>query len=299
MIPGLPLVRIRHHGHPHVSRRSGRRRRGSRRAATGVRNCDAVWGAPLGLRIGLVSAGRVARIVTGRPMQAGWLLSWRWCVEAGAGSARGPFVTGRRGRAVRSKCPRAAGTGLVTIAAGLIRSLSDPWVVTPHRPAARCLHPGRRRPRPPPRRGGQPQVPMLEGRIEQVIGSTPTATATPPPCWIPPADSSPRSRPQPARPAMNSCWACRGAGAGAALLGAGGNWLLRRRAGQLPGRSWRVGRRDRSAQADRPHPGQERRPGRDPSWTGSAQPRPAGLPSPAGQREALGCCSSPAPAPSR
>src|SRR5215217_491439 len=45
--------------------------------------------------------------------------------EAGAGSASGPPVTGRLGRAFAAKCPRAAGTGLVTIAAGLIRSLSD------------------------------------------------------------------------------------------------------------------------------------------------------------------------------
>jgi hypothetical protein len=57
--------------------------------------------------------------------------------RAGAGRESGPFVPGRLGRAFRSKCPQAAGTGLVTIAAaGLASFLADhgEWVVEIDRP---------------------------------------------------------------------------------------------------------------------------------------------------------------------
>jgi hypothetical protein len=58
-------------------------------------------------------------------MPGRWLFWWRQGVGGWRWQREGPPVTGRLGRALRAKCPRAAGTGLVTIAAGFIRSLSD------------------------------------------------------------------------------------------------------------------------------------------------------------------------------
>lgn len=91
--------------------------------APGVRNCDAA-AVPAWAPDRVVPVGRVARIVTGRSETL--VLGWRQRVGGWRCSASGPLVTGRLGRAFTAKCPQAAGTGLVTIAAGLIRSLSDP-----------------------------------------------------------------------------------------------------------------------------------------------------------------------------
>jgi hypothetical protein len=49
-------------------------------------------------------------------------------------------------------------------------------------------------------------MPMLEGRIDAVIGVDTTATPTPPRCWTPTGAYGPPSRCQATRPGMPGCW---------------------------------------------------------------------------------------------
>ena len=68
-------------------------------------------------------------------------------------------------------------------------------------------------------------MPMLEGKVDAVIGSTPTATPTPPRSWTPTVAWSPGWRSQAAKPATRRCWASspnrRRAAAAWALEGSG------------------------------------------------------------------------------
>ena len=85
-------------------------------------------------------------------------------------------------------------------------------------------------------------MPCSRARLTPSSGLTPTATATPRPCWTPTAGSGP---PCPAAAAG------RGPGPRRAGLGAGGDWVLWGGADPVSGRPWRVGDRDRPAQGPR------------------------------------------------
>jgi hypothetical protein len=90
-------------------------------------------------------------------------------MEADAGSASGPIVTGPLGCALLAKCPCAAGTGLAHHIAGLIRSLSDlPVVTLTVLSRGDSTQAGAGHGRPSWRR--TTAVPMLEGKVDAVIG---------------------------------------------------------------------------------------------------------------------------------